>query len=80
MRKKRTRRVIRLKIREIAESRNINMAKLSRMSDVAYNTIRGIWDNENRDISISILDRIARALRVKVTDLYEWVPDEDTNM
>jgi DNA-binding Xre family transcriptional regulator len=80
MRKKRASRVIRLKIKEIAESRNINMAKLSRMSDVAYNTIRGIWDNENRDISISILDRIARALNVPVTDLYEVVPDDDTNM
>ena len=76
MRKKRL--VIRLKIREVAESRNINMSKLSRMSDVAYNTIRAIWDDENRDVSISILDRIARALKVSVSDLYEVVPDDST--
>ena len=77
MRKKRL--VIRLKVSEIAESRNINMAQLSRRSDVAYNTIRAIWDNENRDVSISILDRIARALKVQVSDLYEVVPDDSTN-
>jgi hypothetical protein len=45
--------MIRLKIRELAEARNTNMSKLSRMSDVNYNTIRGIWDNPNRDIAIS---------------------------
>ena len=74
MRKKRL--VIRLKIREIAESRGINMSKLSRMSDVSYNTIRSIWDDENRDVAISVLDRIAKALKVSVSDLYEVLPDD----
>ncbi len=69
--------MIRLKIREIAESKKINMSKLSRMSDVNYNTIRGIWDNPNRDVAVTTLEKIAKALHVNVSDLYEILPDEE---
>ena len=53
------------------------MAKLSRMADVNYNTIRAIYDNPNRDVAVTTLEKIAKALKVKVTDLYEIVPDEE---
>ena len=69
--------MIRLKIRELAERRGINMSKLSRMSDVNYNTIRGIWDNPNRDIAVTTLEKIAKALKVDVSELYEIVPDDE---
>ncbi len=75
--KRRKKTVIRLKIREIAESKKINMSKLSRMSDVNYNTIRGIWDNPNRDVAVTTLEKIAKALSVNVSDLYEIIPDEE---
>jgi DNA-binding Xre family transcriptional regulator len=66
-----------LKVREIADARRINMAKLSRMADVNYNTIRAIYDNPNRDVAVTTLEKIAKALKVKVTDLYEIVPDDE---
>lgn len=69
--------MIRLKIREIAEARKINMSKLSRMADVNYNTIRAIWDNEMKDVNVSTLEKIARALKVGVSDLIEVLPDEE---
>lgn len=75
--KRRKKTVIRLKIREIAESKKINMSKLSRMADVNYNTIRGIWDNPNRDIAVTTLEKIAKALGANVSDLYEIVPDQN---
>ncbi len=75
--KRRKKTVIRLKIREIAESKKINMSKLSRMSDVNYNTIRGIWDNPNRDVAVTTLEKIAKALNVSISDLYEILPDEE---
>jgi DNA-binding Xre family transcriptional regulator len=68
--------VVRLKIREIAEAKKINMSKLSRMADVNYNTIRAIWDNEMKDITVSTLEKIARALKVDVSELIEVLPDE----
>ena len=69
--------MIKLKVREIADARRINMAKLSRMADVNYNTIRAIYDNPNRDVAVTTLEKIAKALKVEVTDLYEIVPDEE---
>jgi DNA-binding Xre family transcriptional regulator len=69
--------VVRLKIREIAEAKKINMSKLSRMADVNYNTIRAIWDNEMKDVTVSTLEKIARALKVDVSELIEVLPDEE---
>lgn len=69
--------MIKLKVREIADARRINMAKLSRMADVNYNTIRAIYDNPNRDVAVTTLEKIAKALKVEVTDLYEIIPDEE---
>lgn len=68
--------MIRLKIREIAEAKKINMSKLSRMADVNYNTIRAIWDNEMKDMTVSTLEKIAKALKVDVSELIEVLPDE----
>ena len=69
--------MIKLKVREIADARRINMAKLSRMADVNYNTIRAIYDNPNRDVAVTTLEKIAKALKVEVTELYEIIPDEE---
>jgi DNA-binding Xre family transcriptional regulator len=69
--------MIKLKVREFADARRINMAKLSRMADVNYNTIRAIYDNPNRDVAVTTLEKIAKALKVEVTDLYEIVPDDE---
>jgi DNA-binding Xre family transcriptional regulator len=67
--------MVRLKVREIAEAKKINMSKLSRMADVNYNTIRAIWDNERKDVTVSTLEKIARALKVDVSELIEVLPD-----
>lgn len=68
--------MVRLKIREIAEAKKINMSKLSRMADVNYNTIRAIWDNEMKDVTVSTLEKIARALQVDISELIETIPDK----
>ncbi|HZS77574.1 MAG TPA: helix-turn-helix transcriptional regulator [Ktedonobacteraceae bacterium] len=69
--------MVRLKIREIAEAKKINMSRLSRMADVNYNTIRAIWDNEMKDVTVSTLEKIARALKVDVSELIEVLPDNE---
>jgi DNA-binding Xre family transcriptional regulator len=68
--------MIRLRVREISESKGVNMSQLSRRADVAYNTIRAIWDDERKDVAVSTLEKIARALDVSVHDLIEVVPDK----
>lgn len=68
--------MIRLRIREIAEAKNINMSKLSRMADLNYNTIRAIWDNPMKDVAVSTLEKIAKALSVEIAELIEVWPEE----
>jgi len=67
----------RLKVREVAESKGINMAKLSRMADVSYNTTQALFHDPHHDVSIYILARIAKALKVAICDLIEETPDEE---
>lgn len=47
------------------------MGKLSRMSDVSYSTIARIVNDERYSPTLIILERIATALNIKVTDLFE---------
>ena len=61
----------RLRVRQIAESKGIGRMRLARLADVQYETINGIWKNERRDVSLSTLVKIANALQVDVSELYE---------
>ena len=38
------------------------------MADVNYNTLRAIGDNEMNDVTVSTLEKIARALEVEVSE------------
>ncbi len=68
--------MVRLKVREVAESKGINMAKLSRIADVSYNTTQALFHDPYHDASIYILARIAKALKVSICDLIEETLDE----
>jgi transcriptional regulator with XRE-family HTH domain len=65
--------MLRLKVREIAESKKMNQAQLSRVADVPINTIRRIWRNPYYEVRLSTLSKIAAALGVPATDLFEEV-------
>jgi DNA-binding Xre family transcriptional regulator len=69
--------MIRLKLREVLQEKKISQSKLSRMADVSLNTIQAMYHNPYHDAVLSTLDRLAKALRVNVCDLYEVVPDDD---
>jgi lambda repressor-like predicted transcriptional regulator len=67
--------MVRLKIKEVATAKGVSMSKLSRLSDVSYNTLLSIFHNPYHDVSIIILDRISQALHVPIWDLIEQTPD-----
>ncbi len=68
--------MVRLKLKEVIQEKKVSQSKLSRMADVSLNTIQAIYHNPYHDVVLSTLDRIAKALRVNVHDLYEVVPDD----
>ena len=67
---------IRLRVKEVAREKGINMTTLSHKSYVALNTIRAIFCNPYKTINIDTLQRLANALEVSVFDLMEEVPDD----
>ncbi len=70
--------MVRLRVKEILKQRKISMGKLSRMSDVSFTTIRRICNDPSYSPTLNTLVSIAKALGVKVDDLYEDVPDDPT--
>lgn len=76
--KHRSRTVVRihLKVKEIAQARDIRASKLSRMADLNYATVLALFNEPDRDVSILTLEKVARALQVDVHDLYEVLPDD----
>jgi DNA-binding Xre family transcriptional regulator len=68
--------MIRLKLKEILQEKKISQSKLSRMADVSLNTIQAMYHDPYHDAVLSTLDKLAKALRVSVSDLYEVLPEE----
>lgn len=68
--------MVRLRLKEVLEQKQISQSKLSRMADVHMNTIQAIIHNPYRGVELETLLKLAKALNVPVTDLYEELPDE----
>ena len=64
----------RIRVKEIARQKGINMGKLSRASDVTYRTIQRIYNDPEYIPTLPTLERIAKALGVPTADLIEDEP------
>lgn len=69
--------MVRLKVREIAETKGISMSRLSRLADVHYKTIQHIWRDPYSGINTKTLEKIAKALDVATSELIEDVADNE---
>jgi len=47
------------------------------LSDLSYPTIRDIWNDPYRDVSVSTLEKLAKALGVSTAELIEDVPEDN---
>jgi DNA-binding Xre family transcriptional regulator len=74
---KEIRSMYRLKVRQIAERRSLSRTRLARLADIQYDTVNGIWQNDRRDVSLSTLLKLSKALHVDVSELYEVVNDQE---
>jgi DNA-binding Xre family transcriptional regulator len=71
--------MIRLRVREIAETKGLNMAQLARKADVDVRTVRRIYREPTSEISTVVLDKLATALDVKPSDLIDSSTDQTFN-
>ncbi|MBV9228770.1 MAG: helix-turn-helix transcriptional regulator [Chloroflexi bacterium] len=69
--------MLRLRVKEVAESKGFTMSGLSRASDVSFRTVKRLFRNPYADANASTLEKLALALGVEVGDLVERVPDDE---
>ncbi len=67
--------MIRLKVKEIAEQKGLSQARLSRIADVDIKVVRKIYRYPTESVTTAVLDRLAQALEVDITQLVESIPD-----
>lgn len=68
--------MIRLRIKEVAESKGYNQSSLARAANLGFSTVQRLFRDPYHGVSTHTLDRIAKALDVDPRDLIELVPDE----
>jgi len=63
-------------VKEIAKEKGFSMGKLSRASDVDYNTIKRMYDDKKYSPTVDTLHKVAKVLKVSIAELVEEVPDD----
>ena len=66
---------VRLRLKEVLLEKDVSQSKLSRLADVSLNTIQAIVRDPYRGVELETLLKLARALNVAITDLYEELPE-----
>lgn len=69
--------MIKLRVKEVAQQKRISMGKLSRISDVSFNTIRNMCHNPYYSATTHTLDKLACALGVHPAELLEYCNASD---
>jgi DNA-binding Xre family transcriptional regulator len=62
---------LRLRVKEIAREKSITMSSLHRAADINMKTIQAIYKDPYHEAYYSVLYKIAKALKVPITDLVE---------
>jgi len=66
--------MIRLKVKEVAERKQISQTELSRLTSMDLDTVRRAFRNTGNP-TLETLDKFARALQVHPCELLEYTPE-----
>lgn len=72
--------MIRLRIKEVAKRKGITQTRLAHLAFIENSRMRLIYrypDSEHVNLTLQVLDRIAKALQVDISELLESVPDTE---
>ncbi len=69
--------MIRLRVKELALAKGFNMSSLARSSGLGFSTVKRLWSDPYREVTVSTLEKIAKALNVATAELIEDVPDSN---
>ncbi len=68
--------VVRLRVKEVAKEKGFSMGKLSRASDVDYNTIKRMYDDKKYSPTVDTLYKVAKVLNVSIAELVEEISED----
>jgi DNA-binding Xre family transcriptional regulator len=64
--------MVKYRLNKVLKEKGVSQGKLSRMADVSLSTIQRLSaEGSTYNASMEVLERIAKALGVKISDLYE---------
>lgn len=66
-----------LRVKEIAQQKNLSMSKLSRAADVDMSTLSRVYHDPDYSPTLLTLEKLAKALRVRIADLIEEEPYDE---
>ena len=69
---------IKIHLSKLLGERKINMAELSRQTNISKNTLSGFYHEKNTGIRLDTLEKICKALNCSIADLLEYVPEEES--
>lgn len=72
---------VRLRLKELAEARGLNMSQVQRQSGLTMMLVRRYWYNAGKNgpleaVNLAAIDALSKTLRVQPGDLFEHTPDE----
>jgi len=71
--------MIRLRVKEIAQRKGISQTRLGQLALIDVERMRKIWrdgTSQKVNLTLQVLDRLAKALDVDASELIESTPDE----
>ena len=64
--------MVKYRLKEVLKEKGVSQGKLSRMTNVSLSTIQRLSaEGSTYNVSLDVLEKIAKALGVKIADLYE---------
>ena len=69
--------IVKLRLREIAESKNITISDLQRNTGLTMGLVRRYWYNETSSIKLEALGALATYLKVKPNDLITEIQNDN---
>jgi DNA-binding Xre family transcriptional regulator len=68
--------MIRLRVKEVAKEKGFSQGRLSRVANIDENTLKRIYRDPYAFITSETLDKLAKALGVRSSELIEDVADK----
>lgn len=68
---------IRLHLKELMDSRNISISKLSYKAEMQRTQLKNYYTGNIQRIDLAVLARLCYALNCNVSDLVEYIPPEN---